>query len=450
MKVSTILLAAGKSTRMRSKTPKFLHTLVGKPMILHSITSIKEYTDEKPVIVVGHQAQQLIDLVGDNAEYTEQKDQLGTGHAVMQCQEKLAGRSDMVVIIFGDMPLLKGKTISELIECQKKNSGPVSMLSVIADDPRGFGRIIRGNAGTVEAIVEEVDCTPEQKKINELNASMYCFDADWLWGNLDKIPISPKGEYYLTDIIGIAHSQGLTIEAKIIDDPLEAMGINTRVHLAEAEKIMRRRINEHWMNAGVTLLDPETTYIEPDVTIAEDTTIHPNTHLHGSTSIGTDCHIGPSTVIKDSKIGNSCKVFMSVLEKAQMDDHSDIGPYSHLRKGAHLGKYVHMGNYGEVKNSYVGENSKLGHFSYIGDAEIGKNVNIGAGTITCNYDGENKQKTIIEDDVFIGSDTMLIAPLRIGKSARTGAGSVVNKDVPADTIVVGSPARAIKKLRKKD
>jgi bifunctional UDP-N-acetylglucosamine pyrophosphorylase/glucosamine-1-phosphate N-acetyltransferase len=447
MKVSTILLAAGKSTRMKSKTPKFLHALVGKPMILHSIASIKEFTPEKPLIVVGHQAEQLIDLVGDQALFAEQKEQLGTGHAVMQCKEQLEGKSDLVVIIFGDMPLLKGKTISELIECQKKNSGPVSMLTVIADDPRGFGRIIRGSSRTVEAIVEDVDCTQEQKKINELNASMYCFDADWLWTNLEKIPISAKGEYYLTDIIAIAHSQGLPIEAKVIEDPIEAMGINTRVHLAEAEKILRRRINEDLMNAGVTLIDPESTYIEPDVTIGADTIIHPNTHLHGETSIGEDCEVGPSTVIKDSKVGNGCKVLMSVLENAQMDDHSDIGPYGHLRKGAHLGKHVHMGNYGEVKNSYIGENSKLGHFSYIGDAEIGKNVNIGAGTITCNYDGEKKNKTIIEDDVFIGSDTMLIAPLKIGKSAHTGAGSVVNKDVPENTIVVGSPARAIKKLK---
>jgi len=447
MKVSTILLAAGKSTRMRSKTPKFLHTLVGKPMILHSIDSIKQFTLEKPFIVVGHQAKQLIDLVGDQALFAEQKEQLGTGHAVMQCKKQLDGKSDLVVIIFGDMPLLKGKTIPELIECQQKNSGPVSMLTVIADDPRGFGRIIRGSSGTVEAIVEDVDCTQEQKKINELNASMYCFDAEWLWANLDKIPVSAKGEYYLTDIIAIAHSQGLPIEAKVIGDPIEALGINTRVHLAEAEKILRKRINEGWMNAGVTLLDPNNTYIETNVTIGADTTIHPNTHLHGKTSIGEDCEVGPSTVIKDSKIGNGCKVFMSVLEKAQMGDHSDIGPYGHLRKGAHLGKHVHVGNYGEVKNSYIGENSKLGHFSYIGDAEIGKNVNIGAGTITCNYDGKNKHKTIIEDDVFIGSDTMLIAPLKIGRSSRTGAGSVVNKDVPENTIVVGIPARAIKKLK---
>ena len=445
MKVSTILLAAGKSTRMKSKTPKFLHTLLGKPMILHSLTSINEFTTEKTMIVVGHQAQQLIDLVGDQAQYTEQKEQLGTGHAVMQCQEQLKDKSDLVVIIFGDMPLIKGETISELIECQKANPGPVSMLTVISENPRGFGRIIRSSSGSVEAIIEEADCSSEQKKINELNASMYCFNADWLWANLDKISISPKGEYYLTDIIGIAHSQGLTIEAKIIHDPLEAMGINTRVHLAEAEKIMRRRINTGWMNAGVTMIDPDTTYIEPDVTIGTDTTIHPNTHMRGTTNIGEDCQIGPSTVIKDSKIGNGCKVFMSVLEKAQMDDHSDIGPYGHLRKGAHLGKHVHMGNFGEVKNSYIGENSKLGHFSYIGDAEIGKNVNIGAGTITCNYDGKNKHKTIIEDDVFIGSDTMLVAPLKIRKSSRTGAGSVVNRDVPENTMVVGTPARAIKK-----
>jgi bifunctional UDP-N-acetylglucosamine pyrophosphorylase/glucosamine-1-phosphate N-acetyltransferase len=448
MKVATLLLAAGKGTRMKSKLLKVLHPLAGKPMLWHPIQQIQKISSLKPVVIIGYQAEEVTRTFGDLAEYVVQEEQLGTGHAVRQAQAALEGKSDLVLVLFGDMPLVTADTLSRLVEKQKQNPGPVSMLTVIADDPRGFGRIVRSAAGEVEAIVEEADCTPEQLEINELNISMYCFQADWLWQNLAGIPMSAKGEYYLTDIIAIARQQGLPVQAEVIADPREAMGINTRVHLAEAEAILRQRINQHWMLEGVTLIDPNTTYIEPGVTIGQDTVIHPNTTLQGDTHIGEDCQIGPNTIVVDTTIGSRCRIFAAVLERARLENDIDIGPFGHLRKGAHLADGVHMGNFGEVKNAYLGPGAKMGHFSYIGDATIGKNVNIGAGTITCNYDGECKHHTIIEDGVFIGSDTMLIAPLTIAKGARTGAGAVVNKDVKPNTLVVGMPARPIRKLDK--
>lgn len=324
------------------------------------------------------------------------------------------------------------------------------MLTVIAEDPRGFGRIVRKEDGTVAAIVEEFVATPEQKAIRELNVGAYCFSADWLWDTLDRIELSPKGEYYLTDTIELAVRDGLPVLGLVHDNLQEAIGINTRVHLAEAEAVMRQRINQDLMLAGVSMIDPASTYIEAGVTIGKDTVVMPNTHIQGNTTIGKRCEIGPNTHIRDSQIGNGCQVFMSVMESARLEDDVDIGPFARLRKGAHLMDNVHMGNFGEVKDSTLGPGVKMGHFSYIGNADIGANTNIGAGTITCNYDGEKKHPTEIGEDVFIGSDSMLVAPLKIGDRAITGAGSVVTKDVKEDTLVVGMPARAIRKLEKRD
>ena len=450
MKTATIILAAGKGTRMKSKLQKNLHPLGGKPMLWHPVQEVIRAAGEKPTVVVGYQAEAVQAAIGENANYVLQEEQLGTGHAVMQARSLLEGKADQVMVLLGDMPLLRAKTLARLIEKQQANSGPISMMTVIAEDPRGFGRIVRNAQGEVEAIIEEVDCTPEQLEIRELNISMYCFQADWLWENLQNIPISAKGEYYLTDIIAVARQQGLTVQAEVIDDLREAMGINSRIHLAEAEKILQQRTNEGWMLAGVTMIDPDSTYIEAGVTIGQDTIIYPNCYLHGETEVGEDCVIGPNTVIRDSKVGNACEIFASVVEHAHLEDRVDIGPFGHLRKGAHLGEGVHMGNYGEVKNSTLAAGVKMGHFSYIGDAEIGENVNIGAGTITCNYDGKNKHKTVIEKDVFIGSDTMLVAPLHIGEGASTGAGAVVTKDVEKGAVVVGVPARKLTPPNRKE
>jgi bifunctional UDP-N-acetylglucosamine pyrophosphorylase/glucosamine-1-phosphate N-acetyltransferase len=450
MKTTAILLSAGQGTRMKSELPKVLHPVLGKPMIWHALETVKQATNETPVVVVGHGAQAVTKYLGDSARTVLQEPQLGTAHAVMQAAPLLRGTCDLVLVCYADMPLLRGETLKRLVEKQKKNPGPFSMLTVFNDDPRGFGRIVRAADGTVQAIVEEVVATPEQLAIRELNAGVYCFNGAWLWDALSHIEKNPhKGEYYLTDAVEVAATAGLAVQAEVMEEAKEAIGVNTRVHLAEVEAEMRRRVNESHMLGGVTLIDPTSTYIEIGVTIGRDTVIWPNTYLHGKTEIGEANAIGPNSIIRDSKIGSRCKVLASVLEGAWLEDDVDMGPFARLRKGAHLGRHVHMGNFGEVKDSYLHDGVKMGHFSYIGNADIGSGTNIGAGTITCNYDGEKKHPTEIGADVFIGSDTMLVAPLKIGDGAHTGAGAVVTKDVPADTLVVGMPARAIKKLERK-
>jgi bifunctional UDP-N-acetylglucosamine pyrophosphorylase/glucosamine-1-phosphate N-acetyltransferase len=450
MKVTAVLLAAGQGTRMKSRIPKVLHTLCGQPLIRYVLESVGQASNTSPVVVVGYGADQVRDYIGDLARCVLQQPQLGTGHAVQQTETLLDGKADYLIVCYADMPLLRGESLKRLVEAQKRNAGPISLLTVTAEDPRGFGRVLRRPDGTVSAIVEEAQATTEQLVTRELNVGAYCFSAAWLWAALKRLPLSSKGEYYLTDVIGLAAAEGLPVQALALDDPSEAIGINTRLHLTEAEAIMRQRINHAHMLAGVTIVDPASTYIEAAVSIGPDTTIWPNTYLQGETHIGEDCVIGPNSIVHDTTVGNGCKVLASVMEGALLEDGVDIGPFARLRKGAHLAKGVHMGNFGEVKDSYLGPGVKMGHFSYVGDATIGEETNIGAGTITCNYDGKQKHPTEIGKDVFLGSDTMLVAPLKIGDRSRTGAGSVVTKDVPPDTLVVGIPARAIRKLKKKD
>jgi len=450
MKITAVLLAAGQGTRMKSSLPKVLHPLCGKPMLWHVLNALKEVTTEQPVVVVGHGADEVTGYLGDSAQIVLQEPQFGTGHAAMQAEPLLKGKTDMVIVTYADMPLLRGETFKQLVETQRLNPGPFSLLTVIADDPHGFGRIVRNSDGTVRAIVEEYIATPEQKQIKELNAGAYCFNADWLWDALKRIKKNPKkGEYYLTDIVEIAVKDILPVQAVVHDDFIETIGINTRVHLSEAEAAMRMRINREHMLSGVSMMNPETTYIDAGVKIGRDTTILPNTYLHGNTVIGEKNVIGPNTIIRNSTIGNGCRILASDMESAVLEDDVDMGPFARLRKGAHLKSHVHMGNFGEVKDSVLHEGVKMGHFSYIGNADIGSNTNIGAGTITANYDGEKKNPTIIGEDVFIGSDTMLVAPLTLGSGARTGAGAVVTKNVPDDTLVVGMPARAIRKVERK-
>ena len=450
MKITAVLLAAGQGTRMKSSLPKVLHPVAGKPMIWHALKAIQQSTTEKPVVVVGHGAEEVTNYLSDSAQTVLQEPQLGTGHAVMQAESLLRGKTDLVVVCYSDMPLLRGETLQKLVETQKQNKGPVSLLTVVAENPRGFGRILRKDDGSVTAIVEEYVATPEQLQVEELNVGGYCFDANWLWDALHRIPKNPqKGEYYLTDTIELAVKDGLSVHATVMDDLEETIGVNTRVHLAEVESAMRRRINQTHMLNGVTMIDPSSAYIEAEVTIGKDTVIMPNTYLFGNTEIGERNVIGPNTIIRNSKVGNGCKILASDLEGALLENDVDMGPFARLRKGAHLGNHVHMGNFGEVKDSYLADGVKMGHFSYIGNAKIGSNTNIGAGTITANYDGEKKNPTEIGEDVFIGSDTMLVAPVKLGDGARTGAGAIVTKNVPDDTLVVGMPARAIRKLERK-
>jgi bifunctional UDP-N-acetylglucosamine pyrophosphorylase/glucosamine-1-phosphate N-acetyltransferase len=418
-------------------------------MVWYSLETAQKVTGVKPVLVIGHGAEQIRQEIGEAADFVLQESQLGTGHAVLQAEPLLKDKGGVVIVTYADMPLLSDRTLKRMVEAHQTQPEPaITMLTLIDEEARGFGRVLRNAAGQVESVVEEAEATPDQLSIRELNAGVYCFTAGWLWPALSRIPISSKGEYFLTDLVAIAAAEGLPVQSISTDNPGEALGINNRIHLAEAEAILRQRTNEAWMLSGVTLIDPLSTYIETGVEIGPDTIIYPNTYLQGGTKIGQACTIGPNSTLRDTRIGDRCTVFASVAEKAVLEDDVDIGPYAHLRKGAHLARGVHMGNFGEVKNSYLGPGTKMGHFSYVGDTTTGEKVNIGAGTITCNYDGEKKSHTEIGAGAFIGSDTMLVAPVELGEGARTGAGAVVTKDVPSYTLAVGVPARAIRKLKR--
>lgn len=450
MKTASIILAAGMGTRMRSKKPKVLHLIAGKPMIWHALQAVKGLVDLPPVLVVGYQAKEVQESVGNQVEYAIQEKQLGTGHAVAAARSSLEGKAEAILVTYGDMPLLRQTSLEKLLALHQQSDSPVTMTSYFGDEARGFGRVVRDDAGHIQSVVEQAAATPEQLKIREYNVGAYCFTAAWLWSALERIPISAKGEYYLTDIVGLAAADGFSVDCLLLEDKAEAIGLNNRIHLATAERVLNQRINEQWMLAGVTIIDPARTYIEADVSIGQDSIIRPNTTLRGETVIGEDCEIGPDTTIMDCSVGDRVRIHSSVLEKAVVEDDVSMGPFCHLRKGAHLQTGVHLGNFGEVKQSILGPGTKMGHFSYIGDAKIGADVNIGAGTITCNYDGEKKNPTEIGDHVFLGSDTMLVAPVKIGDRSATGAGAVVTRDVPPDTLVFGVPAREKRKMEKSD
>ncbi len=441
MNLAVVIMAAGMGTRMNSRLPKVLHPVLGKPLLRHVVDVVKPLEPRHIVAVVGHQAEKIQTEFGNEILFAHQIPQLGTGHAVQQAQTILPENADTILVIPGDLPLLTSDIFRQLLATHQNSVGVLSLLTVERDNPQGFGRIVRNQAGTVVAVVEEADCTPTQKAIKELNVGVYLFQAEWLWANLPHISLSPKGEYYVTDLVELAVSQGYSVHAQRVADPVETLGINTRLHLAQVESALQQRVNRKWMEAGVTIINPTATYIGLDVHIGIDTIIYPNTYLLGNSAIGQDCVIGPNSFVQNSNIGDNCLIRFSVVEDATMENNVDIGPFSHLRKGAHLAQGVHMGNFGEVKNSYLGPDTKMGHFSYLGDITTGADVNIGAGTITCNYDGVKKNPTTVGDGAFIGSDTMLVAPVNIGKNAKTGAGSVVTKDVPDNALAYGVPAR---------
>jgi len=449
-KLAVVILAAGQGTRMNSRLPKVLHTIAGRPMIRYVLDAVAGLGEGKAILVVGYGADLIRHELGDAVTYVLQGQQLGTGHAVLQTREKLEGRADTILVLYGDMPLLSAATLRNLVHAHATRATPIAMLTCVHDDAMGFGRILRDKEGHALGIVEENQATPEQLAIKELNPGVYCFDAAWLWEHLPCLPLSPKGEYYLTDLVSMAVGEGHPIETIIVADPLETLGINDRLHLARVESVVRQRIREELMLSGVTIVDPASTYVDATVAVGQDTIIYPNTHLQGSTHIGENCLVGPNTIVRNSSIGDDCRLEASVIEEAVIENEVSVGPFAHLRKGAHLAEGVHMGNFGEIKNSYLGPGVKMGHFSYIGDATVGANVNIGAGTITCNYDGVNKYPTVIEEGAFIGSDAMLVAPVRIGARARIGAGAVVTHDVPPDSTAYGVPARVKQKGEDKE
>ena len=427
---------------MKSGMPKVMHSMAGRPMVQHVLDTASVLGPAQLALVVGYRAETIQEALGKGITYVNQDRQLGTGHAVQRAEPVLAGKAGTVLVLYGDTPLIRPETLQDMLRQHEAEGAAVTILTFRPGNPQGYGRVVREpGTGRVLAIVEEDEASPEEKGIDEVNSGILCFRDEWLWPNLARVEKSTAGEIYLTDLVALARDQGETVAALRVADATEVIGIDHRAKLALAEAEMRRRINGRWMLSGVTMIDPATTYIEAGVEIGSDSILWPNTVLQGATRIGRDCTIGPGTIIRDSTIGNSCRVEMSVVEGAIMEDGSDIGPFGHLRKGAHLAEGAHMGNFGEIKNSYLGPGAKMGHFSYLGDATVGAGANIGAGTITCNYDGKHKHQTVIGEGAFIGSDTMLVAPVEIGAGAKTGAGSVVTRDVPPGALAYGVPSR---------
>lgn len=440
---TAIVLAAGLSTRFKSERPKVAHPIAGRPMIRHVLEALRAAgCSIPPVVVIGPTAPAAQEAAGPDVQFATQPEPRGTGDAARWARPILQGRVAHVLITYGDLPLVRPETFRRMIETHAARGATLTLLTVHLADPTGYGRIVRDPEGRVLRIVEEAEARPEERRLSEVNVGVYVVREPWLWPALSRLQPSPvKGEIYLTDLVALAAAEGARVETVLLEDPEEALGINTRAHLAEAERILRRRINLRWMLEGVTLVDPERVHIGMDVIIGPDTVIYPDTYLEGQTRIGRRCRIGPNTILRDAVIGDDCVVEASVVEGATLADRVHVGPFAHLRPGTRLAEEVHVGNFAEIKNSTIGPRTRMHHFGYLGDATVGADVNIGAGTVTCNYDGVHKHPTIIEDEAFIGSDTMLVAPVRVGRKAKTGAGSVVTRDVPPETLVYGVPAR---------
>jgi bifunctional UDP-N-acetylglucosamine pyrophosphorylase/glucosamine-1-phosphate N-acetyltransferase len=440
-KVQCVILAAGQGTRMKSEKPKVLHQIAGKPMVQYAIDAAFSIGSWRPIVVIGHGAEQVQNTIGDRVDFVLQVPQHGTGHALLQARARIDPDCMTVLVLYGDTPFLSAATIQRLLDTHREAGAVLSLVTFTPDDPALYGRIVRDHQGRLLDIVEYKEAAPDQRAIREVNSGIFCYQTAWLLDHLDQLqPRAGHGEYYLTDLVNIA-AQENAIAATCSCDEAEVLGINDRVQLAAAERLMREQINTRHMLNGVTLIDPANTYIAASVTIGADTIIYPGSHLTGKTSIGRACAIGPNTIVEDAQIGNRVEIVASLIEGSVIEDNVDIGPFSHLRQGAHLSEGVHIGNFAEVKDSTLGPGTKQGHFSYLGNATIGANVNIGAGTITCNYDGKRKHPTTIGDNTFIGSDTMLVAPVNIGHDAKTGAGSVVTHDVADHELVLGVPAR---------
>lgn len=435
--VVSVILAAGKGTRMKSRLPKVLHHVCGKPMLSHVIGAAKEAGVNRNIVVIGHESELVREKIQQGIEWAEQKEQLGTGHAVMQVEPLLADFEGAVLILCGDTPLIQTDTVKGLIAEHQAAGNAVSLLTAVLEDPSGYGRIIRTGTGEISAIVEHKDASVDELKIKEINTGFYCFDSLKLFAALKKIkPVNAQGEYYLTDVLAVLKSEGEKVGGMTVTEPNEIMGINNRVQLAQAEKIMRGLILESFMERGVTIIDPASTYIDKGAIIEQDTIIYPGTIIEGKCRIGKNCVIGPYSRLKDVVFGRRINVQNSIVLESIVGDDVNIGPFAYIRPGTVLHDKVKIGDFVEVKKSIIEKGSKVPHLSYIGDAEIGENVNIGAGTITCNYDGVKKSTTEIQNGAFIGSNTNLVAPVIVGENAVVGAGSTVTRNVPGGALCV--------------
>ena len=434
MNSSALVLAAGAGTRMKSSHPKVAHKMLSKPLVRWSIEAARAAGCTQVVTVIGHGADEVAPLVADT-QTVLQAQQLGTGHAVKCAQDLLSSQSGSVIVLNGDSPLLTAETIKEVLSTREASGAGAVVLTMEPADPTGYGRIVRDAEGHVTGIVEQKDCTPEQAAITECNSGVYCFDCQLMLGYLDKLSTNnAQGEYYLTDVLSLMRADGHLVEAVVAADPNEALGVNSRRQLAQATKIMQRRINGRLLDEGVTMLDPDQVWVGPDAAVEPDVELLPQTYLWRSSSVASGSVIGPNTRLTDTSVGHDCVVEETVAIEAVIDNNVSCGPRAYLRPGAHLCDGSKAGTHVEIKKSTIGKGSKVPHLSYVGDATIGENVNLGAGTITCNYDGVSKWPTTIGDNVFIGSDTMLVAPVNVGEGALIGAGSTITKDVPAGAL----------------
>lgn len=438
--IATIILAAGKGTRMKSDIAKVLHPILGIPMLYYPIDlSLNKICAYRTIVVVGHQADRIKEIFKDSRiTFVVQEEQLGTGHAVKIAIPYLSDFSGTILILSGDVPLIREETILSFIDTFEENESFVSVLTAIVKDPSGYGRIIRNSQGWLERIVEDKDAEGDDKLIGEINIGIYCVRSSFLKEKIDEIRNdNAQKEYYLTDLIKIARRMGLRCSAHIIENPLEAIGINTRIDLAMANEFLRNQKARELMLSGVTLLDPKTTYIEKMVEIGRDTVIYPNCMIQGKTRIGERCLIESNVKIVESTIGNDVTIrSCSVITESMIEDGVSIGPFAHLRPKTEIRSKAKIGNFVEVKKSIIGRGSKANHLTYIGDSVVGEDVNIGAGTITCNYDGFEKHQTIIGDRVFVGSNVELIAPVKVGNNALIGAGTTVTRDVPEGALAI--------------
>jgi bifunctional UDP-N-acetylglucosamine pyrophosphorylase/glucosamine-1-phosphate N-acetyltransferase len=459
--LDVLVLAAGLGTRMRSNIAKVLHRLDGRPLINHVCRTAAALGPRSVHVVIGHQGEEVKQAVleeqeADLVRFVWQNEQLGTGHAVNSARELLSEADSTLLILSGDVPMIRAETLAALVQQHRAHRGrgaACTILTVKLEDPTGYGRIIRDGSGLFDSIVEQRDATDEEKSIREINSGIYCFDTRKLFNALSQVKNhNAQGEYYLTDVPTLMRQIGEDISLFRHDDPFEIEGINNRVQLAEMERVLCRRIVKKLMlDYGVTFIDPKNAYVSQRAVIGRDTIIHPNVTIEGSTEIGDGCVIRSGARISNSRIGHGVEILdHSVIESAEIAGGARIGPFAHLRPAAKIGENAHIGNFVEVKKSTIGRGSKANHLTYIGDAAIGENTNIGAGTITCNYDGKNKHRTEIGNNVKIGSDTMLVAPVKVGDGAMSGAGSVITKDVPPNKLVVGAPARAIRTLKSED
>lgn len=445
MSLTAVILAAGKGTRMKSNLPKVLHRVNGQTMLDCVVSSVKNAGVEEVILIVGHGADTVRQEMGEDFSYVYQREQLGTGHAVMVSADELQRHDGDVLLVCGDTPLLTPETLQALYQQHKESFATCTILTAKLEHPSGYGRIVRSQVGNVLKIVEEKDADPDVRLINEINTGSYCFVINDLLEAVKKLtPANAQGEYYLTDVIATFNNEGKTVSAFVTPNFNETLGINSKAQLAEASAILRMKKIHQLMDEGVTIIDPNNTYIEQQVTISPDVVIYPMCFISGSTSIAEETIIGAGCKINDSKIGSACDIQSSILNGAKIGNACIIGPFAYLRPGAILEDNVKVGDFAEIKNSFIGEGSKIPHLSYVGDATLGRGVNIGAGTITCNYDGVNKFRTEIGDGAFIGSNTNLVAPVKIGINAVTGAGSTITKDVPDGALAV---ERALQKIR---